>query len=121
MVNRLLLFVLCIISAPLPADVPESQKPEVQHLLDFVGQTDCLMIRNGSEHDGKKAVSHIQTKYDYFRDDIKSTEDFIEYSATKSTMSGKYYTVKCPGREEIRSQDWLLEELGKFRKQRGQE
>ena len=57
-----------------------------------------------------------------YRDDVKSlmvgtlmTEAFIKYSATKSTMSGKYYTVKCPDGKEIRSQDWLLEELAVFR------
>ena len=97
------------------ADVPAEQKAEVDHLLKFVSQSDCIMLRNGSEHVGEKAVSHIQKKYDYFRDDINSTESFIEFSATKSTMSGKYYTVRCPGKQEMRSQDWLLEELAAFR------
>ena len=60
-------------------------------------------------------VSHIEKKYDYFRDDIKNTEEFIEYSATKSTMSGDYYTVSCPGKETIRTQDWLMAELKRFR------
>jgi hypothetical protein len=114
-VKKLFPFILLAFAGPLPADVPEQQKPEVQHLLDFVEQSDCIMVRNGDEHDGKKALSHIQRKYDYFRDDIKTTEDFIKYSATKSTMSGKYYTVKCPGKEEMRSQDWLLDELKRYR------
>ena len=97
------------------ADVPPEQKPEVEHLLNFVSQSDCLMVRNGSEHEGKKAAGHIQKKYEYFKDDIQTTERFIELSATKSTMSGKYYTIRCPGKEEIRTQDWLLEELDVFR------
>ena len=97
------------------ADVPPEQKPEVEHLLEFVGQSDCIMVRNGEEHVGEKAVSHIQIKYDYFKDKITTTEEFIEYSATKSTMSGKYYTVRCPKQEEIRAQDWLMEELTVFR------
>jgi len=89
----------------------------VEHLLEFVRQSDCVMIRNGSEHIGEEAVSHIQKKYDYFEDDITTTEAFIEYSATKSTMSGKYYTVKCPDGKEMHTQDWLLEELEAFRGQ----
>jgi len=97
------------------ADVPPEQQPEVDHLLDFVRQSDCVLIRNGSEYNGKKGVSHIQIKYDYFRDDITTTEAFIEYSATKSTMSGKYYTIRCPGKKEMRTQDWLLNELKNFR------
>ncbi len=97
------------------ADVPPEQKPEVEHLLEYVRQSECVMVRNGSEHVGEKAVKHIQKKYDYFEDDIKTTEMFIEYSATKSTMSGKYYTIRCQGKEDVRSQDWLLEELKIFR------
>ena len=54
-------------------------------------------------------------KYDYFKDDIKSSEDFIKYSATKSTMSGDYYKVTCPEKKTIKTKDWLLLELKQFR------
>jgi hypothetical protein len=104
----------CLTSA-IRADVPPAQRGEVEHLLDYVAQSGCTMLRNGSEHQGPEAREHIQRKYDYFRDEIASTEQFIEYSATKSTMSGKYYTVRCPGQGEQRSQDWLLEELAAYR------
>ena len=97
------------------ADVPSDQVKEVNHLLDFVKNSGCIINRNGSDHPAEKAVSHIEMKYDYFRDDIKSSEEFIEYSATKSTMSGKYYTVTCPGMKAIKTQDWLLAELKKYR------
>jgi hypothetical protein len=111
----LLTTILLTFSSLAFADVPPEQKPEVEHLLEFVRQSDCLMIRNGNEHEGEEAASHIQKKYDYFVDDITTTEAFIEYSATKSTISGKYYTVKCPDGKEMRSQDWLLNELAVFR------
>ncbi|VAW98128.1 hypothetical protein MNBD_GAMMA21-2597 [hydrothermal vent metagenome] len=97
------------------ADVPTKQVKEVKHLLSFVRDSGCIINRNGSEYPSAKGVKHIQRKYDYFRDDIKSTEDFIELAATKSTMSGKYYTVTCPGKEKIKTQDWLLTELKRFR------
>ena len=109
------LLLLAFYSISAMADVPPDQKPEVQHLLQFVQESDCVMTRNGSEHSGEEAVEHIQNKYDYFRDEIDTTEKFIEYSATKSTMSGKYYTVECPGGKKLRSQDWLLEELAQYR------
>ena len=51
----------------------------------------------------------------FAENDIKSTEEFIELSATKSTMSGNYYTVKCVGKETITTQYWLLEELKRYR------
>jgi len=97
------------------ADVPPEQVREVSHLLDFVRNSQCIINRNGTDYPAEKGVAHIEKKYDYFRDDINSTEDFIEYSATKSTMSGDYYTVTCPGKQTIKTQDWLLEELQQFR------
>jgi len=113
--KRLLFIYIIAFSQAVVADVPPEQQPEVEHLLDFVRQSDCVLIRNGSEYSGKKGVSHIQKKYDYFKDDITTTEAFIKYSATKSTMSGKYYTIRCPGKKEMRTQDWLLNELKNFR------
>ncbi|MBT8120028.1 MAG: DUF5329 domain-containing protein [Gammaproteobacteria bacterium] len=97
------------------ADVPANQVIEVSHLLAFVKESGCIINRNGTDHPAVKGISHIEKKYDYFRDDIQSTEEFIEYSATKSTMSGDYYMVSCPGKETIRTQDWLMAELKRFR------
>ena len=110
------LFLLCLLINNIAfADVPANQVSEVNHLLDFVKDSGCIINRNGTDHPSAKGVSHIEKKYDYFRDDIKNTEEFIEYSATKSTMSGDYYTVSCPGKETIRTQDWLMAELKRFR------
>ena len=98
------------------ADVPQEQRAEVEQLLNFVKNSPCTFNRNGTKHPGKESVKHIQKKYDYYRDDIKNTEDFIAYSATKSMMSGKYYTVSCPDNKTIKSKDWLLNELKLIRK-----
>ena len=100
------------------ADVPPAQRDEVDHLIEFVGSSGCIINRNGTDHPSTDAIDHIQKKYDYFRDDIQSTEDFIRYSATKSTMSGKYYTVTCPGKKTVRTQQWLLDELAHYRQQK---
>ena len=97
------------------ADVSSNQVDEVSHLLAFVKNSGCVINRNGTDYLAEKGVSHIENKYDYFRDDIQNTEDFIEYSATKSTMSGDYYIVTCPGKNTIKTRDWLLTELQKYR------
>ena len=97
------------------ADVPPEQQPEVAHLLQVVKNSRCKVNRNGSLHQGEEVTSHIQKKYAYFRDKIKTTEDFIRYSASRSTLSGKYYTVHCEGQEPIRTRDWLLQELKEYR------
>jgi hypothetical protein len=111
-----ILFIICIlISIPVFADVPENQVKEVEHLLEFVKYSDCVIDRNGTRYPAVRAFEHIQKKYDYFRDDINNTEEFIEYSATKSTMSGKYYTVTCAGEKTVNTSDWLITELKRFR------
>lgn len=99
------------------ADVPKSQKPEVEHLLEFVEITECQFERNGKKYDGEKASKHIKRKYKHFRDEITNTEEFIEYSATFSTRSGKPYLVYCSDNNPIESSVWLLEELARFREQ----
>ncbi len=88
---------------------------EIQHLLKYVGNTNCQYERNGSVHTGAEAVKHIEKKYNYFKDDIVSAEDFIKYSATKSRMSGKYYLILCQDQTPIKSKDWLLTELMHYR------
>lgn len=89
---------------------------EINHLLSYVATTDCRYERNGDMHTGIEAVAHIKKKYDYYLDDIESTEDFVKYSATKSKMSGQYYLIHCPDKSPIKSRDWLKAELTSYRK-----
>ena len=106
-------FIMMLIAFSL--NVLASSQDEINHLLNFVASTDCKYERNGTMHNGKEAVVHINKKYAYYADDIESTEDFIKYSATKSKMSGKYYKIHCSNMTPIKSQDWLLNELTAFR------
>ncbi|PKF62038.1 hypothetical protein CW745_08030 [Psychromonas sp. psych-6C06] len=104
---------LIIFSASSIADT----NTEIKHLLNFVEKTDCNYQRNGTSHNGAEAREHIQKKYDYYKDDIVTAEDFIAYSATKSMISGKKYTIICQNQPEQYSADWLKKELLKFRTQ----
>ena len=87
---------------------------EITSLLLFVEQSGCTFIRNGKHYDAPEARRHIEKKYAYFKDQITTAEEFIQYSATKSTMSGKPYRVVCNG-VGMTSSDWLLAELDKVR------
>jgi len=112
---RIAAIALLSLSLSATADVPPEQQAEVEHLIATLETSDCVMIRNGKRHDGKEAAGHVRRKYDHFRDEICSTEDFIAYSATKSLMSGRAYQVQCPGEEPQASADWLLNELEAYR------
>jgi len=112
---KYLFLTLLFVNHSVWADVPEEQVKEVNHLLNFVENSNCTINRNGSDYQANRGVSHIRNKYDYFRDDIHNTEDFIKFSATKSTMSGRFYTVTCEGTESLTTRDWLLKELQQYR------
>jgi len=113
--KHLVAIAFILISTSANADVSAEQKRETSHLLNFVTNSPCKIIRNGKAYDGNRAVTHIQKKYDYFKDDIETTEQFIELSATKSTLSGKYYTVVCGDDQPLKTRDWLLQELKNYR------
>src|SRR5262245_57683734 len=84
--------VLLFCSSPAP---PASPEAEIDHLLGFIAASPCAFIRNGVAYGGTQAAAHIRDKYDHYREDIHSAEDFIALAATKSAMSGKPYLVKC--------------------------
>jgi len=90
-------------------------KDEIDHLLYFVSTSKCQYIRNGTNYSAKEAKDHISKKYNYYKDEIKTAEDFIRYSATKSELSGREYKVTCTNRELKNSNEWLLDELHKYR------
>ena len=87
----------------------------IQYLLDFVRASDCIFIRNHKEHTAVEAASHMQKKYEHFRDRIKTPEEFIKLSATKSLMTGKLYYVKLKDGKKISSEAWLLQALEDYR------
>ena len=107
----ILLFILAVFQH---ADSEEGVNHEINHLLQYIEDSDCTFIRNGKAYDTVEARAHIQKKYDYFKARIKTTEDFITHAATKSTMSGKPYKVRCNGLE-IPCAEWLKVELERFR------
>ncbi len=88
------------------------------YLLDFVANTACKYERNGTLYGGIEAQAHIKNKYYYFIEKISSAEDFIKYSATRSTLSGKKYKIFCEDMPVQYSGEWLLEALKDFRQNR---
>lgn len=92
-----------------------SLEKTINYLLRYVEESQCTFIRNDEEHSSKFAAEHIRNKYDYFRDRINTPEEFIKLCATKSTISGERYLVRCGRNRQIPSAEWLTEELNKYR------
>ena len=108
---KTLVLTVTVLAATALADT----RQEIDHLLDFVSNTDCQYDRNGTIHSGPEARDHINMKYEHYKKKVKTSEDFIKYSATKSMISGKKYKIHCPGAETVNASDWLLEELQHYR------
>jgi len=110
----IIIFVLCFFAMTAVAGNGQLQA-EIDHLIKYIQGSDCKFIRNGKAHSSEEAVEHILKKYDHFEDRIETTEDFIEYCASKSILSKQPYKIGCPGREAVESKRWFMEELERFR------
>lgn len=111
--TMLIAFLLPLLWLPFVQALTTSEK-EIQHLLEFISQSDCVFIRNNNEYPAGKAREHLETKYDYAKRWVESAEQFIERIASKSSISGKRYQVRCQG-QLIYSGDWLNQELRRYR------
>jgi hypothetical protein len=95
-------------------------RAEIEHMLAFVAKSGCQFNRNGTWYAAPEASAHLAKKERYLEEhgQIASAEDFIAKSATKSSMSGKPYTVRCGSEPAVASDEWLTAELRQFRQGR---
>ena len=99
-----------------PGQQSENIESAIQFLLKHVADSGLTFIRNSDRHDAFDAAEHMNSKYEYFRDKIKTPEDFIERCASKSLLSGKPYLVVLENGEEVRTDEWLLRALTNYRR-----
>jgi hypothetical protein len=90
---------------------------EVDFLLGYVGGSGCEFYRNGTWHEAAAAQAHLHDKYLMLvgRRPIHTTEDFIDKVASYSSFSGEPYQVRCKHGAAVRADQWLRDELGRFR------
>ncbi len=87
----------------------------IQHLLDYVTRSDRVFIRNSKQYSPREAAEHMQKKYEHFKDEIETPEQFIELCATRSLLSGKPYLVMDKQGKTIKTGEWLATELEAYR------
>lgn len=110
-----LLFVCIAVASSVAAEEPLDQT--INYLIDQVRTSKLTFVRNGSTHTGAEAADHIKAKYDHFKKEIKTPEDFIRLSASKSLLTGKPYLVKMSDGKELHLDAWLTEALKDYRHQ----
>jgi hypothetical protein len=99
------------------AAASETLEQTISYLLDYVAQSNGIFIRNGKTHTSAQAVAHIKAKYDHFKSEVKTPEDFIRLAASKSLQTGKPYLVRTPDGKEMHLDAWLTDALKHHRDQ----
>ena len=116
---RLLVSVLAtaVFSFALAAQTAAPVRAEIDLLLGRLQASGCQFNRNGSWYSGAEARDHLLRKLEYLEDKttIQSTEQFVELAATKSSISGKPYLVRCGSAAPVESRAWLIGQLGIIR------
>jgi hypothetical protein len=99
-------------TGPLAAPVPPQTKAEIDALIAKLASSGCTFNRNGTWYTAVDAKTHLLRKLEYLegKDQVRTTEQFIERGASNSSASGKPYLVKCGGMP-IESRAWLINEL----------
>jgi uncharacterized protein DUF5329 len=78
------------------------------------GLANAKFVRNGIEYDAKTAGAFLRGKRDANQSKIKTAEDFIEHAATISSTTGKPYLIRFTGGKEVKSGEYLREQLKKL-------
>jgi len=114
--SSLVLFAL-ILAASSSAPLAAPMETEVPQLLARMETSGCEFYRNGTWASGAKARAHLERKYRamHARGLVSTTEEFIERGATRSSISGEAYRVRCKGGRELESAVWFGQELQRLR------
>jgi len=94
---------------------------EIEGLLSRIGTSDCQFYRNGIWYRGAEAQAHLKKKYTYLHERglAETAEEFIANAATKSSVSGELYQIRCGSQGPVPSAQWLRDELQRLRAQTG--
>ena len=80
----ILLFVLALAAQAEQPDVnAENTEQVIAHLVEELGRSHLIFIRNGVKYSSDEAVKHILKKYHYFKSQIEEWPIKFQYSFSK--------------------------------------
>ena len=110
-----LLLVAAALRAPAQATGALTEDEKIERLIRSIADLkDATFIRNGDEHTAAEAAGHLRTKWQRGKKHVKTADDFIEKIASKSSISGKPYTIRFKDGKEVESGTYLRDELKKL-------
>ena len=98
------------------ADCHADDADGIEFIINAVGTSDCVFIRNGKEHAADDAEAHLRMKYRRGKKWVTSAETFINRIASKSSFSGKPYLMQCGQEDPQPAADWMMKKLSEFKR-----
>lgn len=97
-----------LMTLPAYAKLNAHEEARINAMLDALGQKkDLIFVRNGDAHNCEEAVSHLRLKLGNTRGRIDTAEQFIDKVASSSSMTGKPYIVRIPGKSDENAKPFL--------------
>ncbi len=118
--KKILFLLLLILPCSAYADELDMRtQKEIRQLVILIRTSPCRFQRNGSWYSSTQAAEHINRKYRHVlaKGLIHSAEDFIRYAATKSSLTGRMYKIRCEGDDLTDSSRWLTGQLQRLRRE----
>ena len=103
-------------SSAVGASRPAVEQTKIDWLLEEVGNSKAIFIRNGKEYDASRAVSHLKTKLLFAGRRVQTARQFIVGVASRSSESGLPYEIRLPDGRQAPMEVWLLERLAVYEK-----
>lgn len=112
------LTLMTVSGAAFAEPLPAAAKAEVTAVLNRLEASGCEFNRNDRWYSGARARSHLEKKLAYVEKSasVKTAEGFIFLAASKSSVTGEAYQVRCGGRAPVASAAWLLQQLDELRR-----
>ncbi|MEY2479376.1 MAG: hypothetical protein QOI04_303 [Verrucomicrobiota bacterium] len=117
--RRLFLIIFLSFTLTTPLLATESTDQTIAYLFNYIATSKAVFIRNDVAYTPEQALKHIRAKYEHYKTDIKTPEDFIRLCASKSLVTNQWYQVKPPGQPQVLFNDWLRAALKAHRAKTG--
>lgn len=97
-----------LLTLPVWAKLNAHEEARISAMLDALAQKkDLIFVRNGDSHNCDEAVSHLRLKLGNTRNRIDTAEQFIDKVASSSSITGKPYIVRIPGKNDENAKPYL--------------
>ncbi len=95
-----------------------SEEAKIERLIAAVHNTPegTRFIRNGSEYSGERAAEHLRSKYARGKKYAATAALFIENIASRSSFSGKDYSIKFVDGITVTAREFFTEALREIEK-----